>query len=385
MTVPHMRDVYINAVARYLPNDPVSNDQMEEYLGMIQGRPSRARAVVLRSNGIRQRYYALTKEGTASHTNAALTFHAIEQLLLRSGTDKTTIELLSCGTSTPDQLLPSHASMVHGLWKNAPMELNSAAGICTAGMTALKYGFLSVASGNARRAVCTGSERVSSWLRADKFQREEAASAEELKNNPVIAFEKDFLRWMLSDGAGAVLLENKPSEEGISVRICWVDGISYAHELEACMYAGALKEKGILVSWSDLPVSAWIENSVFAIKQDVRLLDAHIIRKGVESLQHMLRKHQLQAEELDYFLPHISSYYFKDRLSHAFEEAGIKIPQDKWFINLDKVGNVGAASIYLQIEALYTSGKLKSGDKILLSVPESGRFSYVYALLEVTG
>ena len=61
----------------------------------------------------------------------------------------------------------------------------------------------------------------------------------------------------------------------------------------------------------------------------------------------------------------------------------IEIPWDKWFMNLSKVGNVGSASIFIMLEELSKSGKLKKGDKILLSVPESARFSYSYAYLTV--
>jgi len=52
-------------------------------------------------------------------------------------------------------------------------------------------------------------------------------------------------------------------------------------------------------------------------------------------------------------------------------------------MNLKDVGNVGSASIYLMVEEIMNSGKLKKGDKLLLSVPESGRFSYAYAYLTV--
>jgi len=62
---------------------------------------------------------------------------------------------------------------------------------------------------------------------------------------------------------------------------------------------------------------------------------------------------------------------------------GVEIPMERWFMNLDKVGNVGSASIYLMLEELMNSGKLKKGDKVMLSVPESGRFSYSYAFLTV--
>lgn len=378
-----MPTVYINAIATFLPNDPVPNEQMETVLGVINGAPSRARAIVLRNNRITSRYYAIGDDGQPTHTNAELTIEAINRLMERSAVAKSAIDVLSCGTSTPDQLLPSHASMVHGLWKNRPMELNSASGICTSGMNALKYAYMTIATGSAARAVCTGSERVSSWLRADKFNNESERLAA-LEQNPIIAFEKDFLRWMLSDGAAAMLMSDRPNDQRTSLAIRWVDGISYAHELEPCMYAGAVKVNGQLLPWSDASPEAWLEQSMFAIKQDIRLLESYVIPKGVQSIQEVLRKHRLAAGDIDYFLPHISSYFFKDRLVEAFSAAGVAIPEERWFINLHKIGNVGSASSYIQLEELFNTKTLQKGEKILLSVPESGRFSYVYALLEVT-
>ena len=123
---------------------------------------------------------------------------------------------------------------------------------------------------------------------------------------------------------------------------------------------------------------------MFAIKQDIKLLESHVIPKGVQSIQEVLRRHRLAASDIDHFLPHISSYFFKDRLVEAFSAAGVDIPEERWFINLDKIGNVGSASSYIQLEELFNTKTLRKGEKILLSVPESGRFSYVYALLEVT-
>lgn len=377
-----MPNVYINAISKFLPNEPVSNDKMEEKLGFVNGKPSRAKAIVLRNNRITTRYYALDNDGNPTHNNADLTVEAINNLIKNTRISPTDIDVLSCGTSTPDQMLPSHASMVHGgLGKNT-LEVNSATGICTSGMNALKYGFLSIATGDSKNAICTGSERVSTWLRAEKFNNEtEKLTA--LEQNPVIAFDKDFLRWMLSDGAGAMLLSNQPNPENLSLQIKWIQGISFANELEPCMYAGAIKdENGKLISWSDSDPESWLEESMFSIKQDIKLLDAHIINKGTESLQKILNQNQLNPEEIDYFLPHISSYYFRDKLNEAFVNQSINIPLEKWFVNLEKFGNIGSASIYLQLEELFYSGKLKKGQKILLSVPESGRFSYVYGLLE---
>ena len=376
-----MFEVYITKAGKYLPNKPISNDEMEDYLGKVNDTASKARRLILRNNGIQSRYYAIDETGKITHTNADLTHRAIEELYDESFTKKD-VELLSCGTSTPDNLLPSHAVMVHGLMKNQSVELNSSSGVCCAGMNSLKYGFLSIKSGNTKNAICTGSERVSTWLKADKYNNE-VINLQKLEEQPVIAFKKDFLRWMLSDGAGAFLLENQPKGD-ISLRIDWMESYSFAFELEACMYAGGDKlENGEIKPWSDYSSEEWLNESVFSIKQDVKELDKYILEKGSDCIQTTLEKHKMNPADFDHFLPHVSSNYFVDKFHNAMISRGMDFPKEKWFMNLSRVGNVGSASIYLMVEELMNSGKLKKGEKILLIVPESGRFSYAHACLTV--
>ena len=376
-----MKEVYINKIAKFLPNQPVSNDEMEEKLGIIDGKASKGRRIVLRNNQIKTRYYAIDDEGNITHNNAQLTNEAVRNLC-SNGFKAEEIELLSCGTSSPDQILPSHAAMVHGFLKNGNIEINSPSGACCSGMNALKYGFMSVKSGQTNNAVCTGSERTSSWMKSDIFEHE-VAHLKELEEKPILAFNKDFLRWMLSDGAGAFLLENEPKGAN-PLKIEWMEGFSYAHEIEACMYAGGDKlDNGFLKPWSEYPSDEWGKRSLFAMKQDVKLLGENILVKGVDSLKKAINKHNMQASEIDYYLPHISSYYFKQNLYDEMVAQGVEIPWENWFMNLSHVGNVGAASIYIMLEELVASGKLKKGEKILLSVPESARFSYSYALVTV--
>jgi 3-oxoacyl-[acyl-carrier-protein] synthase III len=376
-----MFDVYITKAAKYLPNEAVSNDEMENYLGLINDTASKARRIILRNNKITSRYYAVDKNGNSTHTNAELAKNAIVQLFDENFTDQD-LEVLSCGTSSPDIIAPSHAAMVHGLLKNKSVELNSSMGICCSGMNALKYGFLSIKAGNSKNAICTGSEKVSTWLSAQKYNNE-VINLKNLEEQPIIAFKKDFLRWMLSDGAGAFLLQNKPVGE-ISLKIEWMEAYSYAFELEACMYAGGDKlENGDIKPWSDFTPEQWLNESVFAVKQDVKILDEFILPKGVESMSDAMAKHDIKAEDVDYFLPHVSSYFFVEGLKKGLDEKGIVLTDEKWFMNLLRVGNVGSASIYIAVEELMNSGKLKKGDRILLSVPESGRFSFAYAYLTV--
>ncbi|KQT24754.1 3-oxoacyl-ACP synthase [Chryseobacterium sp. Leaf405] len=378
-----MYDVFITKASTYLPNEPVSNDEMETYLGYINDAKSKAKALILRNNKITTRYYALDKEGNPTHTNAQIAANAVKQLF-DDKFKKEDMELLSVGTSSPDQIQPSHASMIHGeLDINKSLAINTASGLCNSGMNALNYGFLSIKAGANNNAVCVGSERMSAWMTADKFNHE-AENLVLLEERPIIAFKREFLRWMLSDGAGAFLLENKPRENETNLKLEWIDFYSYAHEIEACMYAGCEKqEDGSLKSWADYPSDEWLKQSIFALKQDTKILDKYILVKGAESLRSSFDKHSLDPDSIDHVLAHISSGYFKEGLKEEFANVGLDFPWEKWFYNLSEVGNIGAGSIFIALEQLMNSGNLKKGEKILLCVPESGRFAYSCALLTV--
>ncbi len=165
-------EVFIIKVAKYLPNSPVDNSIMEKRLGLIGDKTSRVKEIILRQNQIKTRYYAIDEQGKITHTNAQLTALAVNQLF--SGDSSINdVEVLCCGTSSPDQLLPSHASMVHGELSGAPtMEIMSGGGLCGSSTMALKYGYTSVKAGNAKKAVCTGSELFSAFLLAKNFKVE---------------------------------------------------------------------------------------------------------------------------------------------------------------------------------------------------------------------
>ncbi|RMZ60533.1 StlD/DarB family beta-ketosynthase [Chryseobacterium nematophagum] len=378
-----MNDVFITKASTYLPNEPISNDEMESYLGLVNNTPSKARALILRNNKITTRYYALDKNNKPTHSNAQITAKAVEGLFDQNFT-KADMELLSCGTTSADQIQPSHASMVHGeLNLGKSIEINTSTGLCNSGMNAFNYGFLSVKAGVRQNAVCVGSERFSAWMTADKFNHE-AENLKQLEERPIIAFKREFLRWMLSDGAGALLLQNKPRENSTSLKVEFIDFYSYAHEVEACMYSGCEKqENGDLKSWADYSSNEWLKQSIFALKQDTKLLDEYILVKGAESLRASFDKHNLDPEKIDHILAHISSGYFKEGLKEEFAKKGLDFPWEKWYYNLSEVGNIGAGSIFIALEELMNSGKLKKGEKVLLCVPESGRFAYSCALLTV--
>ena len=65
-------------------------------------------------------------------------------------------------------------------------------------------------------------------------------------------------------------------------------------------------------------------------------------------------------------------------LHKAMIDIGIEIPKDRWFTNLSTKGNTGAASIFISLDEAFNNGLFKEGERILLMVPESGRFMSCY-------
>lgn len=382
MTTKKPDHVYINRLAKFLPNEPVTNDRMEQYLGMVEGSPSKAKPIILRNNQIKTRYYALDEQGNSTHSNTEITVEAIKALF-DEGFTADDIELLACGTTSPDQLLPSHTSMVHGKLMNKAVEIISPAGSCASGMHALHYGYLSILAGQKQNAVCAGSEKFSAWMLAKNFKKEPDKRAE-IEKEPIVAFEKDFLRWMLSDGAGAALISPEPNKEGHSLRIDWMESKSFAHQLETCMYAGGEKlAEGEFKGWKEYDTKELFEKTLFSLRQDVDLLGKNIVPVGNSFFLDIAKRRGIDVKDIDWFLPHLSSEYFRARIEEELIRTNIPIPQEKWFTNLTRLGNVGAASIYFMLEELFHSGKLEKGQSILGMVPESARFSYVYIMLTV--
>ena len=244
---------------------------------------------------------------------------------------------------------------------------------------------MGVAAGEFRRAVACGSEISSAVMRSSLFTEELESKTAALESNPEIAFDKDFLRWMLSDGAGAALLEPKPAAEGLSLRIDWIWQRSYAGEMPACMYAGAEKQgDGSLKGWLTFEARQWLDLSLFSVKQDIKQLNEHIMHYTVErGIQDVLAVHPLRPADIDWFLPHYSSNFFRERVHASLQRAGFELPMERWFTNLSTKGNTGAASIYIILEELFKGGKLKQGQRLLCYVPESGRFSTGFMHLTV--
>lgn len=376
-----MRDVYITGLGKFLPGSPISNDDMEDYLGRIHGQPSRARARILKQNGIVTRHYAVDKQQRTLHRNSEMAALAVNDALGRAGRGLADVQLLAAATTQGDLPVPGFASMVHGELGGAPCEIASLHGVCASGAMALKNAYLGVKAGEQRVAVACASELPSRLFKASRYEGH-------VPPDGVLPFETEFLRWMLSDGAGAAVLEDRPRARGLSLKVEWIDITSHAHRLPVCMYAGARKDRdGALgASWLDYPTfEAAAGEGVIDLKQDIRLID-HVVRLGVGGFFELIERGRIDPHRLDWVVCHFSSHFFRGRIDELLIKGGLTLPPERWFTNLYTKGNVGSASLFVLLEELANdTGALRPGQQVFVMIPESGRFTVSYALLTVVG
>ena len=372
-----MNEVYITSSGSFLPNQAISNEEMEDYLGRINGKESRAKERVLRLNGIKTRHYAINKKQQTTHSNAQLATNAIQNALQRSELRSTEVELLCTGTTQGDLPVPGFASMVHAGLDFKRCEVASFQSVCASGIMALKNAYLQIKSGEKRNAVCVGSELASRMFKASRFEAQE---------RDTLPFDSEFLRWMLSDGAGAFVLQNHPNEKGLSLKINWIDIKSHANEFPVCMYTGKTDNRNEEEpTWLDYgSYEAASKAGAINLQQDTRLLD-QVIKTGIAHYFELIDRGKINREEVDWLCCHYSSEVFKKTIKELMKKGGGEITDEKWFSNLTTKGNTGAASIFIMLDELIQTGKLKPGDNILGMVPESGRFITAFMQLEVIG
>lgn len=378
-----LRPVYITATGSYLPGPAVSNDEMEQVLGLVGGKASRLRTRILRSNGIRSRHYALDREQRTTELNEEMAAKAVRAALSERGIDMTDVTMLALGTTQGDLPLPGFSSMVHGRLGGGPLETLSSLGVCASSFAAFAGAYRAIQTGQHQRAVAGGSESVGRMLKASRFERESEEEPNREERGSFRDFDADFLRWMLSDGAGAVVLEDRPREHGLSLRVDWVELSSHAHEFETCMYIGLAdkREPRAGNSWLDYPTIASADREgLMKLRQDTRQLP-DLVKVGMEEYLRLVRRERIRPEELDHVLCHYSSEFFRGEIMKALAETNLSPGEDKFFTNLHTRGNTGAASIWIMLDDAMREGRIRNGDKVLLMVPESGRFTVCFAHL----
>eukprot|EP00542_Grammatophora_oceanica_P017207 CAMPEP_0194047548 /NCGR_PEP_ID=MMETSP0009_2-20130614/25031_1 /TAXON_ID=210454 /ORGANISM="Grammatophora oceanica, Strain CCMP 410" /LENGTH=333 /DNA_ID=CAMNT_0038693207 /DNA_START=344 /DNA_END=1345 /DNA_ORIENTATION=+ len=326
-------------------------------------------------------------DGEPTHLNVDIAAEAVHDALRKSeGVSLEDVGKLATGTTIPDVIMPGFANLLHGkIGAQGSMDCLTAGGVCVSSTNALRAATHSVTLGEHKRALVVGSEALSHVLNADRFQGFDTDARDVI--DPKDAFKAEFLRYMLSDGAGCALLDIEPHPTKLSFRIERFYHHSFAHELPPCMVFGT-RSAGKQAELND--IYKFNNNQFLLMQQDTGLLNEHIIPLFKKSLLHAMEEGFLGQDEqpVDWFFPHISSHFFYDETAKVAEEV-LGLPKERVWTNLSSVGNVGAASMLLLMWGALnpTNGEeapaLKKGDRVLMGIPESGNFSYHYILLTV--
>ncbi|HKJ37147.1 MAG TPA: 3-oxoacyl-[acyl-carrier-protein] synthase III C-terminal domain-containing protein [Anaerolineales bacterium] len=359
-----MGDCYITSTGAYLPGNPIDNESIQHYLGKVLGE-GQVRDKILHANGIESRHYALDKNQNATHSLYELASEAVKDCLSH---DRNSLDIsyLSAGTTLAPLLAPGVSSLLHDQLSkdnvlSQSLEINSNSGICTSGAQAIVNGTRAVKSGDSDAAICIGVEQASDGLKSKKFRTEYDIPTILRNVRKSKWFMSVFLRFMLSDGAGAFLLEGQPSKQGHSLKVNWTYSRSFANEAPLCMQ---------------------IQSRPMILSQNIRILARYMAPLSKRAVAGALHKHGETLDSYAIVLPHMSSYYFEPSVIKIMSELSPNREVPYW-TNLRTAGNTGAASIYIMLDEYMKTKPVKKGDRILLFVPESGQFNYVLVSLTV--
>lgn len=356
-------ECFLTTSGSYLPGHPVPNDRICDFLGSLEGEADIAQSV-LAMNGIVQRHYAQDERQQPTHDVYDLAARAA-QACLAERIPRSPPSFLAVGTTYAPLSGPGIASLVHHRLKLAgvvdyPLEISSHGGICTASAAALVAAIRSVQLGEHQSALCIGTEHASEVLKSTAIRPvDDRAEHADIRKSQW--FMSVFLRFMLSDGAGACLLESEPRSEGLSLRVDWTHSLSFANEAPLCMK---------------------LDNATHLLSQDVSILTRYFYKLAGKFVAAALDQHQERLDSYRMVLPHMSSFFFRRKMEKMMQElsGNANRPVPYW-TNLAAAGNTGAASIYVMLSQFLKECQLAAGDRLLLFIPESGQFNFVLVSL----
>ncbi|KYO66774.1 beta-ketoacyl-ACP synthase III [Thermovenabulum gondwanense] len=255
-----------------------------------------------------------------------MAYEASKEALKMANLKPEEIDLIIGATVTPDMLFPSSACLVQQKLKAKNAACFDLSAGCTGFIYALVCAYEFIKSGMYNNVLIFGSEtlsRIVDW---------------EDRNTCVL----------FGDGAGACVI-GRVNEGGIIYKLLGADGTK-----SELLYipAGGSKEPATIDTIRDR-------------KHYIKMNGKEVFRFAVSIIEEMVKRitkeSGCQVEEVDYFLPHQANMRIIDS---AFRK--LNIPIDKVVVNLDKYGNMSAASIPVALDEVVKSGKVKKNDKIML-------------------
>jgi 3-oxoacyl-[acyl-carrier-protein] synthase III len=273
--------------------------------------------------GIKQRRKAAPGEYTSLFATRAARY-AIE----RAKIDATDIDLIICATVTPDQILPSTACLIQaeiGATKAAAFDLAAA---CSGFLYGLSLANSMIRTGQAKYALVIGAEVLTQYV--DYTDRSTCV--------------------IFGDGAGAAILGPVESSRGILSTKIKSDG-RFAEQLFAP--GGGTRIK---------PSAETLASGQHFFKMRGNELFKVAVRSMAEISREVLEEANLTADDINLFVPHQANQRITDAVSK-----NLGVEESRVYSNIAMHGNTSAASIPIALDECVASGKISSGDILLMA------------------
>ena len=312
---PEIMPAAITCVAGYLPEDKLTNQDLEK---MVDTSDEWIRT----RTGIEERRILKDPNKATSDMGA----EAVKSLCEKSGLDPMDIDLIICATVTPDMLFPSTANLIGhkaGAKKAWGFDLSAA---CSGFLFALTTGAQFVENGTAKNVVVVGADKMSSII--DYTDRTTCV--------------------LFGDGAGAVLLQKDEGDCGIMDSLLHSDGAGGDF---LCMPAGG----------SLRPASHdTIDAKQHFIFQDGQPVFKAAVTNMADVSYEVMQRNNLTADDVKWLVPHQANLRIIDATQRR-----TGLPAEKVMINIQKYGNTTAGTIPLCL--FDWEDQLKRGDNLILA------------------
>jgi 3-oxoacyl-[acyl-carrier-protein] synthase-3 len=303
----------ITAVQGYVPEDILTNEDLSKFVDTSD-------EWITSRTGIKER--RIMRNGASSDMAAA----AVKQLLEKKGIDPMDIDLVICGTVTPDHPFPSTANILSDKtgMKNAwSFDVNAA---CSGFLFALATGSQFIETGKYKKVIVVGVDKMTS----------------------IVDYQDRTTCVIFGDGAGAVLLE--PNTEGLGLQDFILHSDGSGREFLVQPAGGSLNPASIET----------VENRMHYVKQEGQSVFKFAVTNMADVSAKIMEKNNLTSDDVQWLVPHQANLRIIDATANR-----MGLSKEKVMINIEKYGNTTAGTLPL---CLWDYEKqLKKGDTLILS------------------
>jgi 3-oxoacyl-[acyl-carrier-protein] synthase-3 len=311
------RKAKITGIGSYLPAEVVSNDDLSKILDTSD-------EWITTRSGIKQRHRAAEGEATSD-----IALQAAQDALRVAGITAQDIDLIIVSTTTPDLTFPATAALVQkklGIHHGAAFDVQA---VCSGFVYGLSVASAMVEAGQAQRVLLIGAETMTRLL-----DWEDRATAV-----------------LFGDGGGAVVLEATE-----------IDSPDAPH-----IVGSYLRSDGNLTDLLYVDGGPSTTGTTGKLRMQGREVYRHAVGNIAEAIESLLQKHDLSVDDIDWFVPHQANKRIIDGVAKK-----IGLPPEKTVVTVQNHANTSAASIPLALHDLVKSGRLTSGDVIMLEAMGGG-------------